>query len=313
MVKRCIGLLLFSSVFSYAQVALHGDFEIQTEGAVYIHAPTTTWHAGSVLSDPDAQATVVFAPGSVLEDMASETSFFASQIRTTDVNEFNYPVGHSSGRQTFAVRAAEPGDILVRLAANPSSFATATAGGIVPAPVAVWEVESADVSANLELNWYPFNDFINLTSSLSDFRLLGLSQGVWEHIPSTVETASELSRGTIRSNEKVSLNQYTAYTFGLASEPPILDLLIAEALTPNGDGLNDTWKIQGSEQYPEAKINVYNRRGLSVYRFEGTYQNQWDGTYQSASKPLPNGAYFYQIDWDGNGSIDAQGWIYLTR
>jgi len=311
MVRLAIGFL-FISLSSFAQVSLHGDIEMHADGTLYIHTPVTTWYAGSVLSDPDAPATVVFAPGTVLEDKAPETSFFASQIVTTDVNEFTYPVGHTSGRQTFAVTAATPGDVLVRLASNPTSFSTATVAGITPAPVAVWEVDSANVSAELELNWYPFNEFINLTSSIADFRLLGLSQGTWEQIPSTVEASAEITRGRIRSSEKVNLNQYAAYTFGLASEPPVLDILIAEALTPNGDGLNDTWKIQGSEQYPEAKIKVYNRRGLSVYSFEGSYANQWNGTYNNASNPLPSGSYFYQIDWDGNGNIDAQGWIYLT-
>ena len=36
------------------------------------------------------------------------------------------------------------------------------------------------------------------------------------------------------------------------------------------------------------------------------YQNNWQ-------PQLKSGSYYYQIDLDGNGSVDHDGWIYITR
>ncbi|MFD2552652.1 HYR domain-containing protein [Bizionia sediminis] len=87
---------------------------------------------------------------------------------------------------------------------------------------------------------------------------------------------------------------------------------ISEAITPNGDGINDYWMVFNIENYPNNKVSVYNRWGALVFHAR-SYRNTWDGYYKNNSKPLPGGSYFYQIDLNGNGVVDYEGWIYLTR
>lgn len=88
---------------------------------------------------------------------------------------------------------------------------------------------------------------------------------------------------------------------------------ISEAFTPNGDGINDTWVISNIENYPNSLIRVFNRWGTEVF-VSRNYQNDWDGHYKGNSSSLPeSSSYYYQIDLDGNGSIDKQGWIYINR
>ena len=41
------------------------------------------------------------------------------------------------------------------------------------------------------------------------------------------------------------------------------------------------------------------------------YNNDWNGTLNGVE--LPAGSYYYRIDLDGNGSVDFEGWFYLTR
>ena len=39
--------------------------------------------------------------------------------------------------------------------------------------------------------------------------------------------------------------------------------------------------------------------------------NNWSGEYNGS--PVPSGSYYYRIDLDGNGNIDFEGWLYLSR
>ena len=92
-----------------------------------------------------------------------------------------------------------------------------------------------------------------------------------------------------------------------------IDINVSQAITPNGDGVNDTWFINNIVNYPNCIIRVYNRWGQEVFYTVG-YQNDWNGHYENKSGSLPDSAsYYYQIDIDGNGSLDQDGWIYITK
>lgn len=65
------------------------------------------------------------------------------------------------------------------------------------------------------------------------------------------------------------------------------------AFSPNGDGINDTWKIQYLDRYPNASVDVFDRYGQLVYQTIN-YTNPWDGTYKG--KSLPIGTYYYIIN-----------------
>ena len=99
---------------------------------------------------------------------------------------------------------------------------------------------------------------------------------------------------------------------GLGDVCDIEEINIAQAITPNGDGINDTWIINNIQNYPNNVVRVFNRWGQEVFYAEG-YQNDWNGHYGNNSGPLPDASYYYQIDIDGNGSLDYDGWIYITK
>ena len=69
---------------------------------------------------------------------------------------------------------------------------------------------------------------------------------------------------------------------------------IATAITPNGDGVNDTWVLGGFEYYPECQINVFNRWGQTVFASTG-YPAQWDGRFNGQLLPVAD--YYFTIDY----------------
>jgi len=68
---------------------------------------------------------------------------------------------------------------------------------------------------------------------------------------------------------------------------------VPNAFSPNGDGINDTWRIKYLDGYPGATIDVYNRYGQIVFRSLG-YDVEWNGTRNG--NPLPVGTYYYIIN-----------------
>ncbi len=68
---------------------------------------------------------------------------------------------------------------------------------------------------------------------------------------------------------------------------------IPNTITPNGDGINDTWVILRIELFPRAKVMIYDRWGQRLLNDVG-YQNDWDGVF--LGKPLPPSTYYYVIE-----------------
>lgn len=59
-------------------------------------------------------------------------------------------------------------------------------------------------------------------------------------------------------------------------------------ITPNGDGINDTWEIFGINDYPQATVSIYDRWGQRVFNSVG-YKEPFDG------KGLPTATYYWVI------------------
>jgi gliding motility-associated-like protein len=97
---------------------------------------------------------------------------------------------------------------------------------------------------------------------------------------------------------------------GIGDVCDLMEINVSEAFTPNGDGINDTWMIYNLESYPNTSVRVFNKWGDEVFK-QTNYQNDWDFSSDSGSR-LPAGSYYYQIDLYGNGSLDLDGWIYVT-
>lgn len=85
--------------------------------------------------------------------------------------------------------------------------------------------------------------------------------------------------------------------------------LVPNAFSPNGDGINDTWRIQYLESYPGASIEVFNRNGQKVFESTG-YNVEWDGYFKGAL--LPVGTYYYIIN-PKNGRKTLSGSVTIIR
>jgi gliding motility-associated-like protein len=75
---------------------------------------------------------------------------------------------------------------------------------------------------------------------------------------------------------------------------------IGNAFSPNGDGINDYWKVTGIENYPKADVQIYTRDGQKIYQSIG-YAIPFNGTYNG--RQLPIGTYYYIINLHAGCSL----------
>ncbi len=134
----------------------------------------------------------------------------------------------------------------------------------------------------------PFN-FINFYSLI--FLILILS---------SVHVINAQSNSDLNYDE--NLNIYRVLAFRNQNNPieSVSNAVVVEkpyalyspnAFSPDGDGINDLFKISGQGMV-DFQIEIYNRWGQMVYKSIDLSKG-WDGTFKG--KNLPTGTYVYKI------------------
>ncbi|SHL25962.1 gliding motility-associated C-terminal domain-containing protein [Chitinophaga jiangningensis] len=87
------------------------------------------------------------------------------------------------------------------------------------------------------------------------------------------------------------------------------NLVATNILTPNGDGINDTWVIKNIDMYRQNELKIFDRSGRLLYTAKG-YTNNWNGTVNG--QPLAEGTYYYILEFE-NGQHQIKGFITIIR
>jgi len=123
----------------------------------------------------------------------------------------------------------------------------------------------------------------------------------------TAATNSPVGQYPITPSDGYSPNYNIIYVPGILTITP--DIVVPNAFTPNGDGINDTWNIQKIGSYPRCTVQVFNRYGGVVFSSVG-YGTPWNGTYDGAA--LPTGTYYYIINLKAGVPI-LSGYLEIIR
>jgi gliding motility-associated-like protein len=80
-------------------------------------------------------------------------------------------------------------------------------------------------------------------------------------------------------------------------------IVVHQGVSPNGDGIDDFFRIDNITNYPDNRLAIMNRNGMLVYEAKG-YDNAsrlFDGhSNKNGAMQLP-GTYFYELDYTVNG------------
>ncbi len=113
---------------------------------------------------------------------------------------------------------------------------------------------------------------------------------------------SEPVVGLVLAEDNKTQREYFFTVIALQEKLPA-----SNAITPDGDNLNDFWIVENVESYAGFELYIFNTSGLEVYKTTN-YQNDWDGTYKG--NPLPKGTYYYLFR---SNAITYKGIITILR
>jgi gliding motility-associated-like protein len=86
-------------------------------------------------------------------------------------------------------------------------------------------------------------------------------------------------------------------------------VIIYNAFSPNGDGVNDVLYIGNLQKFPDNKVEVFNRNGKLVFQ-ESPYKNDWNGKIDGAEIPA---ATYYVVFIKGEGKGKVGGAVTIIR
>lgn len=85
---------------------------------------------------------------------------------------------------------------------------------------------------------------------------------------------------------------------------------IPSGFTPNDDGTNDTWVLEGIEDYQDSEVTIFNRWGGEIFTTKNYANNPFNG--KKGNDFLPMGTYFYVIK-TGDTIPNQTGYVTLVR
>jgi gliding motility-associated-like protein len=86
---------------------------------------------------------------------------------------------------------------------------------------------------------------------------------------------------------------------------------IFNTISPNDDGINDTWTVTNIASFPDNDLQIFNRWGAKVFNTTG-YLNTWNGVNNN-KEPLSAGAYYYVIRLNDEENNVLTGSITIVR
>jgi len=252
------------------------------------------------------------------EDNSRHTDGYASYSGN---NEFIFPIGDDNKLRPLITPFQNNNPVFSAAYFNedpnsPSTFSnqfdTSNSEEIINA-VSIdefWDFSGTE-QTQVTLTWDSASNISNLVDDLLNLRVVGwnITTNQWTDLGNTNFTGS-INSGTITSIPFIP-NGFEVITFGSLTENE--DLVIHDAISPNGDGINDFFVIKGIELF-ENNLEIYNRLQRLVYRVSN-YQNDWDGISNQdtfTNESLPSGIYYYVLNLPTQGRSFA-GPLYIVR
>jgi len=191
--------------------------------------------------------------------------------------------------------------------------------GIIVSSPAIVEPDFVPVDLNTAINDFTVinNDTIsgslpgiftiNVTSDVSNGILVNNGDGTFDYAPYNGFLGDDqfIYEICLDCGEQ-EVCEWAIVTLSIETD----ECIVPTVISPNGDGMNDTWEISCVKNSPDNEVVIFNRWGDEVYR-AAPYNNDWEGTYNNEN--LPDGTYFYIFKTNANDPDPLKGTVNIYR
>lgn len=206
------------------------------------------------------------------------------------------------------------------------SFITAITPPDLPlcTTLSVPEDGSTDVAVNTNISWRAVGDIsgylLNIGTSEGSSDILSEDVGLTTShtLAQDLPFGEEIFVTIIPYNESVQAQGCESQSFTTVEEIEEVESLFG--FSPDGDGNNDFWTINGIEEYPNNTVMIFNRWGDMVFKIEGydngsnVFQGEANLLTGMGAGQLPEGTYFFQINIPSEHNLKTtQGYLVLKR
>ena len=203
-----------------------------------------------------------------------------------------------------------------------STSATVAMGGSYTLTVFANSCSSTSKSIDVAVNILPFVDAGSdlIIGESSSQKINATSRGVsltYQWNPTTyLDDATVLNPTVVNPKQDIT---YTLTAKGIAGCMATalisisVPIHVPNIFTPNSDGIEDKWVIEGIANYPNCVVKIFDKWGALVYSSTG-YKIAWDGTYKGYfnNQELAVATYYYQIVLE-NGQKPLSGYVAIIR
>ncbi len=313
--------VLFSNNSAFPALSLSGSVSVATQA---------NFTQGIVDNDTFG-GTFIFEEGADHINASNDSFVDGSVVKMGD-NPFTFPIGDASYFRNAGI--SEPANTSDKYQGKYFFESTTFAGYDVtnkPESIAViddaefWTITRESGNSNVFVT-LSYDDSTTpaaiINSPVNDVLVVAkwdeASQS-WINLGGVVDTSNK----TVTTIATV--DDYGVFTLArLIEDEEDEEILVTNGVSPNGDGINDYFIIQNIQQFPNNKVEIFNRWGVLV--FETTNYDSNNNVFRGYSEGrltlnkgelLPSGTYFYTLSYDvtANGSTETKkqaGYLYLN-
>ncbi len=298
-------------------------FELRNDISIF---GTANFKEGIIDVD-DVEGSLVFQPNAKPINV-SDYSHVNGKVEKIGRENFVFPIGNK-GIYRFAEISSQPdlkGNYLGKYyfknsnLAHPHKDKMNVIQQINNAEYWTIEKEGGNSDIILTLSWDSRTTPIELlVNAETELRILRWDVGlkIWVDEGGVVDLASK----TVTTPTQV--DGYGVFTLGTVKND--MSLLIYNAVSPNGDGLNDYFLIDNINKFPNNSVQIFNRWGIKVFDTKnyGTNNNVFTGVSDGRvtmdkNQKLPTGTYFYIINYEftdksGTTTNKKTGYLHLEN
>ncbi len=236
--------------------------------------------------------TILVNPNPVISFTGTPTSgctpvnsvFTAESTPPAQTYSWNLGAGFTSTSASPSFAFIIPGQYSASLTITDTNGCSSTTS--VPNYITVYPIPNFDFTVDPAIGFIEIP--INFTSSYTN------SPATWSWTFGDGANASVTSPTTTHTYPQSGIfsvthtvqSQYGCTNSVTHNYTVIVDIIIPNVFTPNKDGTNDLFVIDGIELLDNCQLKIYNRWGRVVYKSDN-YKNDWDG------KDSAEGTYYY--------------------